>query len=70
MDAESKLLLRTAYQPGTLPEELVPEPDTAYLIVETLKRGGTGESAVTRELYGIDSTSLATYYAREDGICL
>lgn len=70
MDAESKLLLRTAYQPGTLPEELVPEPDTAYLIVETLKRGGTGESAVTRELYGIDSTSLTTYYAREDGICL
>ena len=70
MDAESNVLLRTLYQPGTLPEVLIPEPDTSYLVVETQKRSGTGDVTVTRELYQKDDVTITTFCAREDGVCI
>lgn len=69
MDGESKVISRREYAPGEVPEVLGLEQDTVYLVVETHKRDTAGEETVGRELYQSDTTSIGTFYAREDGIC-
>jgi hypothetical protein len=76
MDAESKIISRTEYQPGTLPESITPEKGAAYVLVETYTKGERGEieregeSRVARDIYGRDSESLSTFLARADGFCI
>lgn len=70
MDADSSILSRTEYAPGSVPESLVPEADTAYLIVETHKRDDTNSLKIAREVYGRDAESFETFSVREDGICV
>lgn len=68
MDDASKVVLRTEYEPGTLPQNLVPEKDTAYIVVETHKRDTTDSLVVSREVYDPNDTAIETFYCREDGI--
>lgn len=64
-DDSSNLLTRSDFAPGTLPEEMMPRPDTAYMVVETHSR-----NAVTRELFQPGSESLSAFFLAEDGICM
>lgn len=64
MDAQSNVLSRQEYAPGTLPKEITPADGTDYFLVETHSKSG-----VTRELFGSDTENLKTYVALEDGIC-
>lgn len=70
MDADSKILSRTEYAPGELPDAITPEPDTAYIITETYKRDGTGNITSAREICGRSDENIETFYARPDGICV
>jgi len=70
MDAESSVVSRTEFMPGTLPDTVAPEPGAEYIIVETHKRNHEGENIIAREIYSRDNTSLATFFARPDGICV
>lgn len=70
MDADGKLLSRMEYTPGELPETLSPEPNAAYLVVETHKRDAAGGVAVARDIYGTDIESVETFFVRADGICI
>ncbi len=65
MDESGSLLSREEYVPGTLPEELQPHGDAAYLIVET----HSGD-AVSREIVDKSAEGFDTFYARADGICV
>lgn len=70
MDADSKRLSRMEYTPGELPQTFAPEPDAAYLVVETHKRDATGNVTVARGIYGKDAESVETFFARADGVCV
>jgi hypothetical protein len=70
MDGNGVLVSRTEYAPDAMPDSLTPESETAFLIVETRKRGAEGSETVTREIYGDDAEGIKTFYAREDGVCV
>lgn len=70
MDTYGGLLSRMKYTPGELPEKFSPEPDTAYLVVETHKRDATGNITIAWDIYGNESESIETFFARADGVCV
>lgn len=70
MNADSELLSRHEYVPGTLPESFVPDDKTAFMIVETQKRNFEGKLKVTRNIYGNSDESIETFSARADGVCV
>lgn len=70
MDDNSNLLARIEYAPGALPDTFVPEPDAAYLVVETHKRDTAGGAIIERDIYGNDADEIETFAARADGVCI
>lgn len=68
LDTESRLLSRVEYPAGKVPEKLVPETDTAYIIVETFKEGTEGET-VERQMVGREDVNFRTMIAGENEIC-
>lgn len=66
MDEESRVLSRTEYAPGELPQTLQIGGETAFLLVETHKQGGR----VKRALYDAADETMETFRCREDGICI
>lgn len=70
MDKNSNMLSRTEYKPGQLPNTLVPETNTEYIIVESYKHDQEGKPVVERSLYDKSSNTIETFYCREDGICI
>lgn len=70
MDADSKLISRTEYTPGELPEAFTPEPDTEYLVVETYKRDAAGNAMTARDIYNRDAEAVESFSARADGVCV
>ncbi len=67
MDENSQILTKNEYEPGKLPEVYQPLPETAYIMVETHKKGPE-DTVVTREIFDQTMEYLETFYAREDGI--
>lgn len=70
MSAGSEVLSRDEYTPGSLPETLPAQKDTAYIIVETEKIDNLGSPVIERKLYGADDENIETFFARDDGICV
>ena len=70
MDHDTRLISRHEYAPGGMPEEIAAEPGAAFLIVETRKLDHEGKPVISREIYGSDAESIATFYARPDDICV
>jgi len=70
MSADGYPVLRKEYSPGEMPKSIVPEKDTEYFIIETIKTGYNDEKVISRKLYGRDSESFEAFYCREDGICI
>ena len=68
LDAGSRLLSRVEYAAGEVPEKLIPEADTAYIIVETIKEGVDGET-VERQMVDRGDENFRTMAAGEKGIC-
>lgn len=70
MDGGSAVVSRMEYAPGMLPKSITPADGVEYIIVETYKTGGQGGEQVSRELYGKDTATIATFVCREDGVCV
>lgn len=70
MNADNQAISSADYLPGTLPEEIVLDNRTAYLICETRSLSSDGEETVSREIIDRSEESLSAFYAREDGLCL
>ncbi len=65
-----ELLGSEEYEPGTLPEQIVPLAEADYLLLETVEKDPEGGSFTRREAIGRDVDYLNTMSCREDGICL
>lgn len=70
MGKEGSLISSSEYAPGNMPEEITPDKNTEYIIVETHKSGGQDANTTSRKLYGKDAESLEAFFCREDGICV
>jgi len=70
MDSDNTILSQRSYEPEAMPEVFTLEARTAYLIVETHKRDEMGTIIITREIYDRGVDSIATFFAREDGVCV
>lgn len=64
MDAQSNVLSREEYQPGTLPEQIMPVDGAAYFVVET-----HNAQKVTREVISDEDRWMNTYVVAENGVC-
>lgn len=68
LDKNSSILSRQEFAPGAVPDKMLPEEDTAYIIVEAHKRNNAGEAVVTREIYSERDETLATFMVRGDRV--
>ena len=65
-----ELLKSEEFEPGTVPEQIVPLAEADYLLLETVEKNMDGNSFTRREAVGRDVDFLNTLSCREDGICL
>jgi hypothetical protein len=70
MGADNAVLSMTEYPPNAMPTSISVNAKTAYLMIETHKRGNTEETKISREIYDKDAESIGTFYLREDGVCV
>ena len=68
--AEHELLESEEFEPGTVPDLIVPLAEADYLLIETLEKEPDGGSFTRREVFGRDVDYLNTLSCRDDGICL
>jgi len=70
MDQESKIIQQDKFESGEFPQELKPNAQTAYFIVETHQ--ANTDTVLSRELFTIsdDDNYLTAFSARSDGICI
>lgn len=70
MNQESKIIQQDKFEAGEFPQELRPNAQTAYFIVET-HQANSG-AVLSRELFtiGDDNNYLTAFSARSDGICI
>ena len=69
MDRNGAVRSREEYEAGKVPESITPAEDTAFIIVETMKRGPDGGETITAELVDQSDTSFSTFYAA-GSICI
>ena len=67
MDQENQTVRRDIYQPGQCPDQLAPQPQTAYLMVEYRWDDGAGEEQVERELVQQGEPYLYTPWKMDSG---
>lgn len=64
-NGENRLLEKTNFTPGNLPEHIDALPDAQYMIVET-----TSAEGISRTLFQREDEFIYVYYCRDDGICI
>jgi len=69
-DTDDRILSRDVYVPGTVPDEMIPGSDTAYLVVHTVKLDRDGNTVMTSALYDRTKDGFDTYHCRTDGVCV
>lgn len=70
MDKNSAIISKKEYVPGNLPDTIIPESDTDYIIVESYKRDSESKRITTRSIFDRRNESFETFYCRDDGICV
>lgn len=70
MDQENNIIQQDKFEPGKFPQELKPNAQTAYFIVETHQ--ANADAVLSRELTTIsdENNYLTAFWARNDGICI
>ncbi len=68
--AEHELLDSAEFEPGTVPEQMIPLAGTDYILLETVEKDSDEDSFIRREAIGRDVDFLNTMSRRDDGICL
>ena len=67
---EHELLNSEEFMPGAVPEQIIPQAEADYLLLETEEEDPDGVSFIQREVFGRDADYLNTLSCRDDGICL
>lgn len=70
MDAGNQVVKTDKYAPGTLPEQMEVEKNTAYVIIETQQNNPENANECLREIYGPEesgSTYFKTFFVTENG---
>lgn len=70
MDKDSSVVSRSEYSPEDMPEQLITERGTEYIVLETHKDDPDGGSVIAREMYSRSDETLFSFYSRDDGICI
>lgn len=70
LDQNSNILSRVEYVPGNLPETIVTEQGTEYIVMETYKHNSEGDLVVQRSLFDQSIQTLDSYYSNEDQVCM
>lgn len=65
-----ELLKSEAFQPGAVPDRIVPLAEADYLLLETVEKGEDGSVFIQRVAVGRDTDFLNTLSCRDDGICI
>lgn len=68
MAADSTVMKRTEYVPGELPDHLVPEAETQYIIFETHKQNREGDIKISRSIHDKNDEGLENFLCRKDGV--
>lgn len=70
MNKNGGLLARKEYAPNQMPKSYLPGKDTAFLVVETHYKDGSGADGIDRKIYSKGAAAIKTFHAREDGYCI
>lgn len=71
MDHAHRILRQTVYAPGEMPEEFTTEPETEYIVLETVKEDQSGKRHIARELWEYEEgeeTYMRSFAASESGV--
>jgi len=68
MDSGSDVISRTEFAPGAMPDEITPESEVEFFIVETHSVSYAGDARVARSIYGREDERFETFSARHDGV--
>lgn len=70
MDPQNNIIQKDTYLPGELPKDLIPDPNTEYLILETHNHDAEKDARIERTIYARDTDQIPTYFANEDGFMM
>ncbi len=70
VDKNNGLLSTNEFTPNEMAEELILMADVEYIVVETYKTDSDGNKIIDRDIYGKKDGSFATFYLRDDGVCV
>ncbi len=68
--SDGELLSRSDYPYGATPEELAPDQNCSFIVLETYSDTEKSDHYVSRRIYQMGSPHLETYFYREGGICV
>lgn len=70
MDNSNQIVNSASYEPGKVPTDLIPEAETAYVILETHNAMATENEKITREIFSKSDDHISTYSANENGFMI
>jgi len=70
LDADDAVVRRTAYIPGETPKTYAPSPETACLMIHTLKHDRNGKEVRSSQLCDRLDDGFDTFFRRDDGVCV
>ena len=65
-----ELLKSETFLPGTVPDQIVPLTEAAYLLLETVEKDGETKSVIQRTVTGRDEELLSTLSCGKDNLCI
>lgn len=68
MNEGGELLSRTALALDEMPEDFIPEEETAFIVVETWGSEGENNVVVSRSVYGREAEEIESFRTRADGV--
>ncbi len=69
MDKNNKVIRQAEYPPQEMPEKIIPDSDTKYIIVESIAQDRDNKSVSSYEVYEKNEEMIQTYFGKESGVC-
>lgn len=69
LSSDNSILRKDEYAPNEVPETVIPDEGTEYLVIESQNSSAEPSSAVTRELCGKDREFFSVFAPLNDGVC-
>lgn len=69
MNKNNKVIRQAEYLPQKMPEKIIPDSDTKYIIVESIAQDMDNKSVSSYEVYEKNEEMIQTYYGKENRVC-